>query len=322
MVDLFGTSSVIEEARLSARQRSKEGKKPGSAWWVSILAALGIFLMSQFLMCIPLGGMMLYQSLSKASGVDDDLTFSLSMDPTLIIAMLWLEIIMILVTVFYTKVIEKRKLFTIGFSSKKAVPNYIAGLIMGAAFFSVAVLICKLTGVISLDMHNKKDITTMLLFFGGWIIQGLAEEVHCRGFLLTSLSRRYSVTASVLISSAVFSILHIGNIFITPIGFLAFLNIFLFGVLVSVLFIKTGNIWLCAALHSSWNLVQGNVYGIPVSGVKDIPSFMTVIAQNGHDLIHGGDFGIEGGIAATIVLTAVISLVLIVSRRRTKLTSA
>ena len=74
----------------------------------------------------------------------------------------------------------------------------------------------------------------------------------------------------------------------------------------NTVFLKTGNIWLVSALHTSWNFVQGNVFGVLVSGGTPSVSILSTAPTDLKDLINGGPFGLEGGIAVTIVVTIAI----------------
>ena len=68
---------------------------------------------------------------------------------------------------------------------------------------------------------------------------------------------------------------------------------------------------MVAALHSAWNFAQGNLFGIPVSGLTGSPSPLTATLSDGLTWVSGGDFGIEGGLAATAVLLLGCGIVLL-----------
>ena len=131
---------------------------------------------------------------------------------------------------------------------------------------------------------------------------------------MTSIVRRNSVTCAVMVNSLVFSLLHAFN----PSGMsvLPLINLFLFGIFASLMFIRSGNIWLCAAFHSVWNLLQGNLLGIPVSGIK-IPSILSSVFSERLWFVNGGDFGLEGGIGVSVVLIAGCLILLFAGREKT-----
>lgn len=301
MKEVFGTSSVVEEARLSARQRAGEGRTPGQNCIIVILITLLIYFIAQTIMSFAMGGYLAFDIMSTTD-VTQDFTFELGWDslmsPGMILVMLFSEIVIVIAYIIYIKAFEKRKVTSIGFVKKHMILSYLIGIAGGAAFMIMDAMICKLAGAMTFEPSGI-SVFKIVLFAGGWMIQGLAEEVMCRGFLLTSIARRNSVTLAVILNSALFAVLHVFN----PSGMnvLAMLNLFLFGVFASLLFLRSGNIWLCAGLHSAWNMVQGNVLGIPVSGIN-VDSVYSSAADSGMTIVNGGSFGLEGGIVVTVML--------------------
>lgn len=78
---------------------------------------------------------------------------------------------------------------------------------------------------------------------------------------------------------------------------------------------------MVGALHSMWNFAQGNLFGIPVSGLAGLPSPLKADMAEGslHTLINGGTFGIEGGLAVTVVLLASCALILFLPTKKTEI---
>lgn len=229
------------------------------------------------------------------------------------IIMLFSNAGIILVTLLFCKLIQKRKVTTVGFQKPGMWMEYLCGMGAGLLIFSVAVLICVVTGSLKLQgLSPSFSIGIFVLFLLGYLVQGMAEEVLCRGYFLVSVSRRYPLAVGIIANAVLFASLHLLNNGITV---LAFINLVLFGVFASVYFIKRGNIWGVGALHSIWNLAQGNIYGIRVSGMQTSCSVLSSEMVAGRELINGGDFGLEGGLAVTIVLVAGI-LILLASKQQ------
>lgn len=240
-----------------------------------------------------------------ASGVlDFELVMEIAMDMPdwLAIVNLFCQIFMTIGCVLYCRWFEKRKSDTLGFVKERRVSQYLIGAGLGAGLFAAAFGICMLFGSVEITsaMTNFSPVV-LVLFFIGYLIQGMAEEVFCRGYLMVSIGRRYSVITAVLVSSLVFAALHLMNSGLT---LLAFFNLFLFGVFMALLMLRYNNIWIAGALHSLWNFVQGNVFGIQVSGTGLRTSIMTSTADESMAIINGGSFGLEGGLAVTFVLLA------------------
>lgn len=239
-----------------------------------------------------------------------DATMALTTKNAYVISMLFSDIAMILLTMLFCKVIQKRKMSTLGFVKKDMVKEYGIGLAVGFVIFSVAVLLCVVTGSLKLSGISSTFSFGIFILFGlGYMIQGMAEEVLCRSYVLVSIGRRYPMWVAVLLNSLFFAALHLGN---SGLSLLAFVNLMLFGVFASVYFIKRGSIWGIGAVHSIWNFVQGNFYGIKVSGIATSCTVLDSVSVEGREFINGGAFGLEGGIAVTIVL--VVGTLLMLSR--------
>lgn len=207
---------------------------------------------------------------------------------------------MIVVVFLYCRVIEKRKLNTLGFRRKGMVTGYLAGALGGIVFFSIAYLFCVITGSVQIQGIAKNLSGLYILgYLAGYMVQGMAEEVLCRGYLFVSLSRKYSVLYSAVLSAVFFALLHGAN---SGLSVLAVINLFLFGIFAALLLVRYENIWIVGAFHSLWNFVQGNLYGIQVSGNSLQPSLLVSKSKEGMGLLNGGSFGLEGGLGVTIVL--------------------
>ena len=222
-----------------------------------------------------------------------------------------------IVCIIYCKFIEKRKLSSMGFRKNNAALEYLVGALVGTGLFSLAVGICLVTGALKFDGVSANIAwSTLGLFFVGFLIQGMSEEVLCRGYFMISMSRRAPVAVAVGISSVVFACLHLGNNGIAP---LAFINLVLFGVFAAVYMLKRGNIWGVCAMHSLWNFIQGNFYGISVSGTPKMETILNMSSVSSKELLNGGEFGLEGGLAVTIVYTLGIIIMLFVKTKPSEL---
>ena len=234
----------------------------------------------------------------------------------LTIIMLFCTIITIVLTILFCKLIQKRKMSTLGFIKKGMFKEYGIGLLVGFAIFSAAVLLCVITGSLKLEgLSSTFSVGIFILFGLGYMIQGMSEEVLCRGYMMVSIARRYPIWLAVLLNSLFFAALHLGN---SGISVLALINLTLFGIFASVYFIKRGNIWGIGAIHSIWNFVQGNFYGIKVSGIETSCTVLESVSVEGRGLINGGDFGLEGGLAITFVLVFGTAFLLLIPAKSEK----
>ena len=215
----------------------------------------------------------------------------------------------------YVFFVEKRSIKTLGFIKKGMLKNYGVGLLLGTALFLATYLINIAFGGLDFPGISENisiDIFYMFIFF---VLQGMAEEVVFRGFLQTSIAKSKNHVTAVLVSAAAFSFLHIFN---PGAGFLGLLNIFLYGMFFSLLFIKCNNIFIVGGCHSAWNFVMGNVFGINVSGLEFSGTLLKTNVTENMDIFNGGNFGLEGGIIFTAVILVANVLVLLSLRRSSR----
>ena len=314
MNETTSASSKGRGAWLSALKNKENTKKEGSHIVLSVLSALGLFLLSQFASLFGFAGYIVYH-IMKNRDVTQSFHFEIGknmFNQDVILIMLFSDAVMILLFVLYAKYVEKRPIRTLGFTTKNMLLSYPAGILGAALSMFAAALFSVLTGAMTFS-KGSLSLPYLLLFTMGWIIQGLAEEVMCRGFLMTSIAKRYSLTTAILVNSILFAILHVFN----PSGLSVFalINLFLYAVLASLMFLYTKNIWLCAAFHTAWNMIQGNILGIPVSGIR-VPSFFVIDANEHMPLLNGGPFGLEGSLPVTAVLLIGCILLFLLLRRK------
>ena len=136
---------------------------------------------------------------------------------------------------------------------------------------------------------------------------GFSEEVMFRGYLLTTLARKNNIWVAVACSSLFFALFHAGNASFSIIGFV---NLALFGFFAAIVTLRRGSIWAISAIHAAWNFAQGNVFGFNVSGTPMTDTLLATKQNNFGAILSGGEFGLEGGLGATIVLLVAILLVL------------
>lgn len=290
-----------------------------------LLSFLIVFLISQlvtgFLGSIPMiirlfaDGSYLQAATSYANGLiteeqlSDVLIDFLNNVPHWMTALsLFFTFFLIVASVFYCKKYEHRDIRSMGLRKEGAVPEYLVGLLIGALMFTLALLISLATGAIEISINPKGFNFLIILFFLAFVVQGAAEEFLVRGFLMVSIARDYRAAVAIAVSSVAFSIMHIGN---TGFGIIAFINITLVGILLGVYIFKRGNILGACAIHTAWNFVQGNIFGVSVSGMSSMPSVFLVEADEGLKVLNGGSFGIENSLPATLVLIVFIFLALL-----------
>ena len=201
---------------------------------------------------------------------------------------------------------EKRPFSSLGFYKQDWFKNLLKGFLIGAVQFSLVVVLLLVTGTGSLKLGqvNLQSLIFVLAIIPFWILQGGTEELVTRGWLFPAVSAKSNIFIGILISSALFGALHLFNPGVT---ILSIVNIILDGIFACFLMLKYDNMWVLAGMHGAWNFVQGNIYGIQVSGQGASTSILNYNSQSSVDLLSGGAFGAEGSIFASIVLIGCIA---------------
>ena len=226
-------------------------------------------------------------------------------------------VFILLLFIFWVKVIEKNSLSTLGFVKKNWLKYLGWGILISLLQMGVIALVYQVGGIGTFELNelSLEPILFILGLFPFWLLQGGTEEVATRGWLLTRIAARTNLPLAIGISSSLFGILHLGNSGVT---FISLLNIVLDGVLAGLLLIYTDSIWLVVAQHGTWNYVQGNLLGFQVSGTGADASIFSFTMGSGPDWLTGGEFGAEGSIITTLVLLVSVVIVYRLGERREK----
>lgn len=213
---------------------------------------------------------------------------------------LWFAISFILsflIVYLFRKFIDRRSFESLGLNLTHIYPDAVIGLASGIFLVCIGSLIIYLLNDLEwIDiMFNGENI---FLSLGLLTMISFSEELVFRGYVLRNLMKSFNKWTALIISAPLFTIVHFSNAGIPPIGIL---NTFLGGLVLGISFILTRGLWLPIFFHLGWNFMQGPILGFRVSGL----SFDSVLSleTSGSNLINGGDYGFEGSIICTILLT-------------------
>jgi uncharacterized protein len=141
-------------------------------------------------------------------------------------------------------------------------------------------------------------VRNTLLFIIIFILVAWNEELLCRGYQLQTIASGLNLFWGVILSSAIFGLLHLSN---PGANWASTLGIFVAGLFFAYAYIRTRQLWLPMGMHLGWNFFEGVGFGFPVSGLDIYP--LTRIEVHGPQVWTGGVFGPEAGL---IVLPALI----------------
>lgn len=217
----------------------------------------------------------------------------------------WLVIIYI-----FRRYMDDKSLQSLGLNLDSNVFKFFMGLIWGAVLITLVFDINIFLGNLAAKSYAWESYswTQIFLFLSNAVfyllISAFMEELVFRGYILQNLIEGLNVYLAVGISSLTFALLHIIN---AGFNILGILNIFLFGIILSLLYLYSRNLWLLIGLHFAWNFCQINIFGFPVYGFAN--RSLIELEIGGSKYLTGGNFGPEASILSTFVLCFAILIV-------------
>lgn len=286
---------------------AQQGKRL-SPWWAVLLISIGILVLSSVFSLPVVIIQTVWQEVgdftenSYLSAGFLSLTLSISFGSMILLVWLWIK--------FY----EKRSFATLGFLRQNALFQYARGALLGFLAFLGSIGLMAVFGFIepASDPVGQSGAAALpavlLVLIPGWIVQGAAEEVLTRGWMMSALAARYKAWIGIAVSSIFFGVMHGLN---PNLSLLAMINLILYGLFAALYALREQSLWGICAFHSIWNWAQGNVFGLSVSGQQTSIGSLFVLAETGPDWFTGGAFGPEGGVAVTLMLLLPMLLIIL-----------
>ena len=165
----------------------------------------------------------------------------------------------------WTRFAERRPLTSIGLFRAGSGGQYVNGIVYGAMF---ALLVNLLAVVGSLQLGysvpvaftgSLSQISTGALLFAAAIVpvilvQAGTEEVVFRGWMLSAMSARTSITAGILISSIAFGVFHVDRFLLDPLFAMIFISsTIVLGAFLGVWAVHSKSIAGPAGFHGAYN---------------------------------------------------------------------
>jgi membrane protease YdiL (CAAX protease family) len=178
-----------------------------------------------------------------------------------------------------------------------------AGALIGVALMAGVFLILSGLG---LGVLSKGDgLPNLPAAIIATAVSAVFEELLLRGVLFRIVEDAHGTTMGLIVSAAVFGLLHGLNPGATLFSDAAIA--IEAGLLLALAYAVTRNLWFPIGLHLGWNFTEGDLIGVPVSGGSATHSIFRAVLH-GPDLLTGGAFGPEAS-AITIGVCLVLSLV-------------
>ncbi len=177
-----------------------------------------------------------------------------------------------------------------------SVTDTLIGLGIGAGLMTAVVGIAAVAGAYRvLGWGSFEDLLEIVLLTG--VVAGVIEEILMRGILFRFVEEFAGSAIALLLSALVFGLLHWPNPNATLWSSLCIAVEA--GILLGGAYMLTRNLWLAIGLHAGWNVTQGFIWNVPVSGNSFIG--MVEAGLYGPDWLSGGAFGLEASVIALVV---------------------
>jgi membrane protease YdiL (CAAX protease family) len=198
--------------------------------------------------------------------------------------------------------IERRSLATIGLALPGSGRTFLGGHLAGVATVSAVVFGIWLAGAyqpqgIALAFADRAAMVSIAVLLVCFVVQAGFEEIIFRGWLLSVITRRWNLVVAILLSSALFTLLH----FSRGQPWLVTANVVLFAVFACSWAIAENNVWGVMGWHAGWNWMLATGFEVPVTGVDaHLPALAIKLVPIGTDFLTGGAQGPEGSILCTL----------------------
>ena len=175
----------------------------------------------------------------------------------------------------------------------------VSGFVQGGLVFSAIVGVAALLGTYQvLGLSPAEDWLPILIATG--LMAGVTEEILLRGIVFRWLEELGGSWVALALSALIFGSLHAANPNATLISSLSIA--LAAGMLLGGAYMLTRNLWLAIGMHAGWNVTQGLVWDVPVSGVALDGWVESRLV--GDPILSGGAFGLEASVLTMIIATA------------------
>jgi membrane protease YdiL (CAAX protease family) len=216
-------------------------------------------------------------------------------------------IAVLIVSIFLRRTLDRRSIASLGFALRGPWLRLLGmGVLFGAGMQTIANAIEWATGSAHLTAHGSLagDVRLVVIAAGILLAEAFLEEMSFRGYVLQNLWEEWGIVPAIVLSSVAFAWLHVINPHAHEQIALTFSGLLAFAFWASMSLLWTKSLWLALGAHMAWNLFEGPVFGLPVSGLAMPVHTVLVQSITGPVWLTGGAFGPEAGVSSLVALLA------------------
>lgn len=214
--------------------------------------------------------------------------------------------------------VEKRSLASAGLCGDGRLKKFLIGLAVGIAMMGAIVTAIALAGgyrvaELAPAFASPAALGWIALLLAGFAVQASVEEFVFRGWLFSTVMRRWNMTAAFILSSAAFTFVHLSP----RATLLPLVMTFIFAIFACAWVRYSNSIWGVMGWHVGWNWFGGTGFDVPITGLDTgLPALVVKLVPVGPAWLNGAGEGPEGSVFTLALLTvASLSLPLLARSR-------
>ncbi len=214
--------------------------------------------------------------------------------------------------------VEKRSLASVGLCGEQRLKKFLTGLAVGIAMMGAIVTAIAFSGGYHVGdlfpaFASPAALGWTALLLACFAVQASIEEFIFRGWLFSTVMRRWNTTAAFILTSAAFTFLHLSPR--TPLLMLTMT--FIFSIFACAWVRRSNSIWGVMGWHTGWNWFGGTGFDVPITGLESgLPALVVKLVPVGPAYLNGAGEGPEGSVFTLALLTVANLSVLLLARSR------
>ncbi|WP_439567989.1 lysostaphin resistance A-like protein [Sphingopyxis sp.] len=214
--------------------------------------------------------------------------------------------------------VEKRSLASVGLCGDGRLKKFLTGLAVGIAMMGAIVTAIALSGGyrvadLAPAFASPAALGGVALLLAGFAVQASVEEFVFRGWLFSTIMRRWNMTAAFILSSAAFTFVH----FSPRATLLELVMTFIFAIFACAWVRYSNSIWGVMGWHVGWNWFGGTGFDVPITGLDTgLPALVVKLVPVGPTWLNGAGEGPEGSVFTLGLLTVAGLILLLLGRSR------